>query len=95
MADKKEERLILRRDFIVAYLSIRYARAVLRRFAIHQSLQAALLYFYFADLELLDLTGHRHRELVHKPDMLGNLEVRNLVFTEPANLDFCRALAGF
>src|SRR5579863_7081687 len=35
--------------------------------------------------ELLDLAGHRHRELVHKPDMPWHLVVRDLVAAELAH----------
>src|SRR5208282_3761259 len=60
-----------------------------------QALQSTLFGFKFPDLELLDFPGHRHRERIHKPNMLRNLEVGNLAFTELADFVLRCTLAGF
>ena len=51
--------------------------------------------FDLADLEFLDLPGHRHWERVDKADVLRNLEVGNVAVTESANLVLGGALACF
>jgi hypothetical protein len=54
----------------------------LRRLPLRNPLKPALFCFNLPDLELLDLAGHRDREPVHEPDVLRNLEVRNLARIE-------------
>ena len=44
-------------------------------------LQLQFLQSYLTHSILLQLAGHRHRELINEPDVFWNLEMRNLVFT--------------
>src|SRR5277367_1812374 len=58
------------------------------RLYLRRSFQAPLLNLHLAHLELLNLSGHRHRKSLHKANELGNLEMRDLPLAMLADLVF-------
>src|SRR5690242_20420946 len=58
------------------YLLIYNARRCLCRLDARRGFQPPLPDLDFTHPELLNFSGHGHRKLIYKPDVLGNLEVR-------------------